>query len=354
MATRPSKAHRRPARRPRTPRANAIRTLLANLVASSQEAIFSRSLDGTVTTWNEAAERIFGYRAEEIVGRPNAILVPPDRKDELQALMGQIRRGDGIEEFETVRLRKDGRLLQVSLSVSPLRGRGGRVVGASTIARDITAEKELDAAVLEAAEQERRRLGRDLHDGLGQQLGGMELLCRSLVRSLSHRKAPEVRAARLMVRQIQATVEQVRALARGLTPVMDDSNGLMLALAELASTTQKVSRIRCRLLCEEPVLVPNHTAAVNLFRIAQEAVGNATRHGRPRRIEISLSRKNAFLRLEIRNDGRAPAADPGSSGLGQRIMAYRAGLLGGTVALLPLRPRGARVVCVVPFPQAEP
>jgi len=328
--------------------------LLVSLVESSNDAIFSRDLKGLVISWNQAAERIFGYRADEILGRSNALLVPADRKDELVQLMRQIRRGERIEQFETIRLHKDGRPLYVSLSVSPLRGPRGQVIGSSTIARDTTAERELEAEVLEAAERERRRLGRDLHDGLGQQLGGMELLARSLARSLGIQAISEAKTARLLVRQIQATSSQVRALARGLTPILDESKGLMFALEELASTTSNLTKIRCQFICEEPVLFHNLTAAVNLLRIAQEAVGNATRHGRPRRIEIRLSSVDNSVRLEVCNDGRPLKIGASrTNGMGQRIMAYRARTLGGTVALESARPRGVRVLCLVPFPLPE-
>ena len=328
--------------------------LLASLVESSNDAIYSRDLDGLFTSWNQAAERIFGYRAEELLGCSTAPLVPVDRKDELYQLMGQVRRGERIDQLETIRLHKDGHPLHVSLSVSPVRGAGRRVIGSSTIARDISAERKLEAEVLESAERERCRLGRDLHDGLCQQLGGMELLGRSLARTLRQRSIPEAREARLLVRQIQATIGQVRSLARGLTPMFNDPGGLMLALEEMASTTRTLTAIRCELICEEPVLIHNLTSAVHLFRIAQEAVGNATRHARPRRIEIRLSRQDNAVRLEIWNDGRSPKSTATHSlGLGQRIMAYRARMLGGTVVLEPASPKGTRLVCRVPFPRPE-
>ena len=328
--------------------------LLAGLVESSNDAIYSRDLEGRVTSWNRAAERIFGYRAEELLGRSTAPLVPADRKDELYQLMGQVRRGERIDHLETVRLHKDGHPLHVSLSVSPIRGARGRVIGSSTIVRDITVERKLEAEVLDSAERERSRLGRDLHDGLCQQLGGMELLGRSLARALRQRSLPESRQAGLLVRQIRATIGQVRSLARGLTPMFSDPGGLMFALEEMASTTRTLTAIRCRLICEEPVLVNNLSSAVHLFRIAQEAVGNATRHARPRRIEIRLSKEDGHVRLEIWNDGR-PLPSPGSHsiGLGRRIMAYRARLLGGTVALEPAVPVGTRLVCRVPLPLPE-
>jgi PAS domain S-box-containing protein len=327
-----------------------LRALLADIVESSEDAIFGRNLDGTVSSWNRAAERIFGYSAEEIIGRSSNVLLPLDRPEEIRRLMERIRRGARVEHFETVRLRKDGERLALSMCVSPIRNTRGRIVGASTIARDITRERELEARLLEAGEEERQRLGRDLHDGLGQQLGGMELLCRTLMRSLSKRGLPEARTARLLVSQIQAATRQTRALARGLTPVMDRPNGLMLALEDFATTTRILFRINCTFHCEEPVLIADRGAAIHLFRIAQEAVSNAIRHGHARRVNISLRRKVKHLTLEVRDRGRGLAAPaPNPTGLGLRIMKYRAAMLGGTLHLAGISPRGAVVTCNVPL-----
>ena len=111
--------------------------LLAAIVESSDDAIASKTLDGIVTSWNRAAERLFGYAAEEMIGRPIAVLAAPGREDEMPAILARIRRGEQVDHFETVRRRKDGGLVEVALTVSPVRDGRGRIVGASKIARDI-------------------------------------------------------------------------------------------------------------------------------------------------------------------------------------------------------------------------
>jgi PAS domain S-box-containing protein len=108
------------------------------IVESSDDAIVSKDLNGTVSTWNAAAERLFGYTAEEIIGKPVTILIPPDRCDEEVEILARLRRGERVEHYETVRRRKDGSLVEISLSVSPIKDADGRVIGASKIARDIT------------------------------------------------------------------------------------------------------------------------------------------------------------------------------------------------------------------------
>jgi PAS domain S-box-containing protein len=126
---------------------------LAAIVESSDEAIVSKTLDGIVTSWNPAAERLFGYVADEIIGRPIAILAAPGHEDEMPAILARIRRGERVARYETVRRRKDGSPVDVSLTVSPIRDEAGRVIGASKIARDVTARKQAEAALRDSEER---------------------------------------------------------------------------------------------------------------------------------------------------------------------------------------------------------
>jgi len=126
---------------------------LASIVESSDDAIISKDLDGIVVTWNKGAERIFGYTVEEMVGKPIALLVPPDRPNEEPEILARLRRGERIDHYETVRVRKDGRRIDISLTVSPIRDAEGRIVGASKIARDISDRKLAERALVEAREQ---------------------------------------------------------------------------------------------------------------------------------------------------------------------------------------------------------
>ena len=120
---------------------------LAAIVESSDDAIVSKDLNGSVVTWNKAAERIFGYAAEEVAGKSITILIPPDRENEEAMILDRIRRGERIEHYDTVRRRKDGTLIDVSLTVSPIRDEKGRIVGASKIARDVTERKRQEAFI---------------------------------------------------------------------------------------------------------------------------------------------------------------------------------------------------------------
>ena len=115
---------------------------LAAIVESADDAILSKDLNGIITSWNKGAERLFGYTAEEMLGKPVTMLIPPDRLDEEERILERIKRGERTEHFETVRQRKDGSLVEVSLTTSPIRTPEGDIVGASKIARDITERKQ--------------------------------------------------------------------------------------------------------------------------------------------------------------------------------------------------------------------
>jgi PAS domain S-box-containing protein len=126
-------------------RAERVAQRLVAIVESSSDAIVSKDLNGVILTWNRGAERVFGYRAEEVIGQPVTILIPPDRLDEEPGILARIRRGELVDHYETVRRRKDGRLIDISLTISPVRDAEGTIVGASKIARDITERKEVEA-----------------------------------------------------------------------------------------------------------------------------------------------------------------------------------------------------------------
>src|SRR6516165_6884132 len=120
---------------------------LTAIVEASDDAIIGETLDGTIVSWNKGAEKIYGYKAEEIVGHSISTLVPPGKPDELPGILKQLRRGQRIESYETTRVHKDGHLIDVSVTISPVKDGAGKIVGASAIARDITERKRAEAAL---------------------------------------------------------------------------------------------------------------------------------------------------------------------------------------------------------------
>ncbi len=134
-------------------RAEMAQLQLAAIVASSDDAIISKTLESRITSWNMAAEQIFGYTAAEMVGQSITILIPPERQDEEQLILERLKRGERIEHYETVRRRKGGALLDISLTISPIKNRDGNIIGASKIARDITARKQLEQSLRQSEER---------------------------------------------------------------------------------------------------------------------------------------------------------------------------------------------------------
>jgi PAS domain S-box-containing protein len=130
-----------------------IASLLAAVVDSSDDAIISKDLNGTITSWNRGAEMVFGYSASEAIGKPMLMLIPPERVDEESHILGCIRRGEGVDHFETVRVRKDGRTIDISATISPIKDSSGAIVGASKIARDITERKQTEARLAGQTEE---------------------------------------------------------------------------------------------------------------------------------------------------------------------------------------------------------
>jgi PAS domain S-box-containing protein len=325
---------------------------LAEIVECSEDAILRKTLDGIVVSWNAAAERLYGYKAEEMIGKSVTLLCPPERVEEVRLHLNHARLDKRIDHFETTRIRKDGERIEISLSISPIKDDNGNVIGVSAIARDMTERMRLQREVLEIAALEQRRIGQDLHDGTGQELTGLAMMAERLAGELATKKLPESKTAATIVDGLEEALSHVRALSKGLVPVEVDSVGLMIALSELASRTSDLHGVNCTFECDEPVCVLDNQTAMHLYRLSQEAVTNAIKHGRGRNILISLTDDTEFLTLKIEDDGRGfERTDEPSAGSGLRIMRYRAELIGATLSIAAAEPTGTIITCHVPHRQ---
>jgi PAS domain S-box-containing protein len=318
----------------------------AALVESSDDAIVGKTLEGCVTSWNRGAEIIFGYSREEMIGKPVTILIPGDRQDEEPAILGKIRRGESIDHYETVRRRKDGKLIHISVTVSPIRDMAGKIIGASKVARDITERKRLEMEIAEISNREQQRIGQDLHDGLCQELTGIELMCQVLEQKLSAKSGAEAKQVAEIGEHIRQAIAHTRKLARGLSPVELETNGFVSALYELADHAKKLLHVKCRLECAAPVSIRDNVAATHLYRITQEAINNAIKHGKAKDIVISLKPIHDKIVLTITDDGIGFLnKSRKGSGMGLHTMKYRAGVVGAEFELKSTG-KGAAVICV--------
>jgi len=322
---------------------------LAAIVENSDDAIISSTLEGIIISWNEAAERIYGYAATEAIGHSASMLIPPGRETEMPEILERIRRGEWTKNLETTRRRKDGTLVNVTLTVSPIRHLMGSDTGVLVIARDITLRRRLEEKLLEIGTDERRRLGHDLHDGLGQFLLGISLKTKLLEEALTREKSASAWRAKEVVGLVNTAIAQTRNLAHGLDPIHVEANGLVAALRNLAAQTRELFQVECGFSCKREHLDVNTQTGIAFYRITQEAIHNAIRHGQARQIYVELAVDKTELSLKIVDNGKGFSKGSKScSGMGLHIMQFRATSIGGQLIIDSQPNKGARIMCAVP------
>jgi two-component system, LuxR family, sensor kinase FixL len=348
-----------------------IHTMTSNMPTALQEreerlrAILQTAVEGIITidergiieSINPAAEKIFGYASDEVIGKNVTMLMPsPDREKHDGYLENYRRTGQakiiGIGR-EVVGQRKDGNQFPMDLSVSEVKFGERRLF--TGFVRDISERKQLEKVVLEISDREQRRIGQDLHDGLGQHLTGIELRMQLLEQKLSGKR---FKAESASVSEISGfvrdAINQTRRLARGLAPVVLKSGGLLAALRELCLHSEQMFHIECALEIEPPVIVEDVDVATHLYRVAQEAISNAVKHGRSKTVRLALHEERGNVTLEIEDRGKGlPTPLPEFRGMGLRIMQYRAGIIGASLAIANNPEGGARIVCTWPRKHAH-
>lgn len=219
--------------------------------------------------------------------------------------------------------------------------------GAIFFGRDISARRSLERWLLTISDEEQQRIGADLHDGLGQQLTGLSCLAAALRDRLARAHPAEAPQAELIARLANEAVAQSRALARGLCPVQLENAGLLVALQELAAQARTLHGVKCRFEVKGAPPACDHLTSLHLYRITQEAIHNAVRHGQARHIRIVLFSRRREHRLTIADDGKGfdAAAQGRAPGSGLRLMGYRATIIGGVLSLDSHPGGGARVTC---------
>ena len=207
----------------------------------------------------------------------------------------------------------------------------GRTVLQGTV-RDITEQVRLEQEVLTISDHERRRIAQDLHDGLGQILAGASFLTHTAFRNLTKSSPKAAKPLERIQEVIDEAISQARNLAHDIQPVEPEPNGLQASLEKLAAQTREIFHIRCDFGCRQPILIESEKVATNLFRIAQEAVTNALKHGKPKHIRISLVKKNKRIHLAVADNGLGiSSGSVKKTGMGLRIMNYRARLIDGVI-----------------------
>ena len=325
-------------------------------------AILDTAVDGIVTidergiveSVNPAVERLFGFTRAELVGRNVSVLMPEPFRSEHDAYLERyLRTGKpriiGIGR-EVVGRRKDGTTFPVDLAVSEF-VHDGRLMFAGLL-HDVTDRRRMERQILEATAEEQRRIGQDLHDGLCQELTGIAFAVELLGRKLGARRAPEKATLDRIAELVDQSITHARELARGLQPVALDAAGLATALSELSHKGESLFGVTCvfERRGDLDAAVAGGETAGHLYRIAQEAISNAVRHGRARTIDVELAADDSSLRLTVSDDGTGiPAKPPATGGIGLQTMAYRARVIGGALTVRPGRHGGTVVTCAVPL-----
>ena len=324
--------------------------LQAQILETMREGVVLVDGHNAIRLTNPAFDEIFGFAAGELEGSQigqlfrldHAVLLSADRR--IRAQLAAAR----AEPFEFECIRRDGTAFAAACVVTPL-----VIDGADhwlAVLNDVTERKVLEREILEVSNREQQRIGNDLHDGLGQELTGVALMLRSLSTRIRRSHPAALPDVDEIIALLNQSIHNARTLARGLSPVSLERGGLVPALRTLAARARETYglSLTLRTRVTHPLRL-DESAASHLYRIVQEALSNAMRHGRATRVRIQLSSDDIAIRLSVHDDGRGlPPDAQRAMGLGLRTMRYRAQVVGGDLLVTNHRLGGTIVRCVCP------
>jgi hypothetical protein len=363
--------------------------LFRGLLEAAPDAIVIVNQQGTIELINSQTERMFGYCRDELIGQPVEILIPRKLRESHVGYRAQYLQAPSSRRIGEGRalsvLCKDGGEFSAEIGISPLQTGSGMLIISSIrdvserarsaeviqklnselearvhertaalrktnekLRKEIAARQRLEKEILEISEREQQRIGRNLHDDLGQRLVSISYMSHLLANALAASGTPEAEQAAKITALLNDSLTLTRSLARGLHPVALKSGGLMAALADLAERTSEIFQVECCFSgpSEEPGLPDN--VAIHLYRIAQEAVTNAVNHGKATEIRIEFDSQPARAALAVRDNGSGlPKLSPRRKGMGLRIMNYRADMIGGLLVFSTPENGGTVVSCTV-------
>ena len=366
--------------------------LLAAIVDSSDDAIVSKTLEGIISSWNAGAERLFGYTASEAVGQHISLIIPIDRRDEETVIIERIKRGERIEHFDTVRVRKGNTPLNISLTISPVRDASGKIIGASKIGRDITQRKrierelrdseersrtladaldtqvqfrtrelemknsqlrELSGLLLESQDAERRHIARELHDSAGQTLTALDLQIARISEDAKNDPvlAEDVRNAEELVQHL---ARELRTTSYLLHPPLLDETGISSALNWYVQGLEERSSLQIDLQVPDNFgRLPSEMELV-IFRLVQECLTNIHRHSGSKIALIRVEREENSIHVKVEDQGRGmsperlAAIQSQGTGVGIRGMHERVRHLRGDL-VIESNGSGTKVYATLPL-----
>lgn len=342
---------------------------LAAIVDSSDDAIIGKTLDGTIISWNKGAERIYGYTAEQVIGQPISILIPPDRPNELPTILSRLARGERIDHYLTKRARKDGKIIDVSVTISPVQDETGKIVGASAIARDVTAQEEMTKEALRIREQFISVAAHELRTPLTtlyarlqlveRRLGRQDLDPATVLRDVTHVHQAADRLKTLIDRLLD-----ISRITSGQLRLEREATDVAAMVASVASVLAETSGRQITVRASDQ----NHQATVDGVRLEEVVVNlidNAVKYSPAgTAIDVELSSIPDAIRIAVRDRGpgiraaelerifepfhRSSSAGAPGVGLGLHIAKEIVELHGGTLTVETPADGGSRFVVTIP------
>jgi PAS domain S-box-containing protein len=373
--------------------------LLAAIVDSSDDAIVSKTLDGVISSWNAAAERLFGYTAAEAIGQHISFIIPLNRRDEETFIIERIKKGERIEHFDTIRVRKDQTPLDISLTISPVRDASGKIIGASKIARDISQRKrterelreseeryrtladaldtqvqfrtqelerrnselhQLSGRLMEFQDVERRHIARELHDSAGQTLAALGMLLARIREDAKKDAAQLAKNVQDAEELVQHLTKEIRTTSYLLHPPMLDEVGISSAVDWYVQGLTERSSLQIDLKVSENFGRLPSEMELLIFRLVQESLTNIHRHSGSKTAQIRIERRENAVHVKIEDEGKGMSPERlaeiqskgtgvGIRGMRERVRHFLGDLViesngSGTKvhAILPLKPRPSR------------
>lgn len=322
--------------------------ILSTTLQSITDAVIGVNREGRIITWNKGAETIFGWKDHEVFGTNISIITPSYIPNEIPGIIEDLSKEGTVKRYDSICQNKENRVLNVSTTISPIHELDGKISGFSLVIKDVSEKKELEKQIIDILEEERFRIGRDLHDNLGQYLTGILLKLKVLERNLVKNEMESDKDLVLRISShVKMVLEKMRELSRGLTSPGFQNINLNESLEELASYFSNVHnlKIKCKSTIEKEV--KDNRVITQLYHIAQEAITNAVKYADCSSIGVSLSCNETEIIMKIKDNGKGFDTKD-SKGLGLKIMKYRADMINGQLQIFSSRETGTTVSCSIP------